>query len=229
MDHFTPCKHTVSQENMKGFDVEYAAIDPKLRSRIEHWQIDIPPTQFRQYGPLTTYFVQRFPHKIAKPQALMYAIYEGPADNAVPVARISIDSTGNIIDKTSNKNYPDLVLCDYYGADCDEVPGDIIRLILEVGSMSQDLRPTTDSKKDLIIAQLHRYMSLLGDDTGSYGRWVGEAFGLAMIGNEFTYVMASELYASTEPWPKNLAWYSIYGKEWNDIMKDVENLPIPPA
>jgi hypothetical protein len=54
------------------FDPNDDKISDKLRSRIVGWFRSHPNSQFEQYGPLNTYFLQKFPKALVKPQPLVY-------------------------------------------------------------------------------------------------------------------------------------------------------------
>ncbi|KAJ6628576.1 hypothetical protein B0H10DRAFT_2209483 [Mycena sp. CBHHK59/15] len=106
----------------------------RLQLWLDDWRHNPPASQFSVYGPMATYYHNKFPTSrfLVKPQA--YLSPEAPP-NAPGHHRI--DSHGVAV--TNAKRYPDFTVCQYWGADSNTNPrGDVIRVISEVGTDERD-------------------------------------------------------------------------------------------
>ncbi|KAM6493474.1 hypothetical protein JOM56_011608 [Amanita muscaria] len=94
--------------------------------------------------------------------------------------RTSIDSQGGLV-HADKCHYPDFVVTAYgkrgdYGED-----GDVIRLVIEVGSLGRDLKSPSIDDKLKVLAQLRRYLRVMG----KMGvRWDTKAVGVCILGTE---------------------------------------------
>ncbi|KAI0039861.1 hypothetical protein FA95DRAFT_1566877 [Auriscalpium vulgare] len=197
------------------FDPTYP-LPLKLRQRIQHWENDIPKTQFQMYGPLNNYFYEKFPGKLIKPQAL----FRDEVDPANPgPGRLSIDSMGAVTtDET--KLYPDFAICSYGPRVNGNFPPDVVHLIVEVGSLGADLNKNSAEDRRHITDQLKGYLRKVGPFTN---RSVGGTRGVAILGLEMCVI--SWVHGQTGWYMrKDVNWSSIYGPRWDTTMEHVAQL-----
>jgi hypothetical protein len=224
---------------MVSFDRE-ANIMPKLRERIEGWDLDVPRLQNSQYGPMNTYLTHKFPNGMVKPQALIREIVADGVmevmmdndDEAVleDIGNISLDSTGifipvsvrfsltrlsgQIVSNQEMKRYPDLVVVSYYRDKPDK-----IRVVMEIGSV-HDRAGATERHKEKVQKQLQEYMVLLGEEGG---RWAKPAIGVALVGTEVSFSRRRENKTGGKQWTKPTRWYSIYSQTFVDEMNKIRD------
>lgn len=83
--------------------------------------------------------------------------------------------------------------------------GDIIRLVIEVGSLGPDPDFPMRHKKEAMIDQLQQYLEFMGE----HGlRWEGKAYGLAILGLEY-FVIGCNKDGTYD-----------YGTEWKSMFDD---------
>ncbi|KAF8970971.1 hypothetical protein BDZ97DRAFT_1914421 [Flammula alnicola] len=217
------------------------SIPDLLRARIEGWNDRPPKTQFHQYGPLNAYFSINFPpvRFLVKPQALLRELWDTTnlevedvealrsiilrtedetmdIDDEVKAdikRRASIDSQGALV-HVDKCHYPDFVVTAYgpggvYGED-----EDVIRLVVEVGSLGRDLRPPSKEDKDNVVKQLNRYLLVMG----KMGfRWADKAVGMCIIGTEVAIVKSK----SNGQFQKTVTWDSLYSAKFTDTIRQL--------
>jgi len=101
---------------------------------------------------------------------------EDATDEASEESNDSIDSRGAAVGP--RRRYPDFTIEQYWGADSDENPyGDVIRVIIEVGSKRKGNVKSHNTRQDIEI-QLDDYIDCIGPD-----RWNGRLLGIGMLGS----------------------------------------------
>ncbi|KAI0047622.1 hypothetical protein FA95DRAFT_1558948 [Auriscalpium vulgare] len=208
------------------FDSTFA-MTPKLRERIDDWFINPPKSQFQMYGPLNAYFHERFPGKLVKPQALLRErvpdakleelnLEPGAivVENEIPSA-VTQDSTGEWVytRRSNQKVYPDFVICSYYGPDKEgNRRSDIIRFVVEVGSLGLQLNANTPRDKERIISQTVAYMALLRTEEGGDDK----AVGAAILGDEVRFIefVPSKGGKHLPRWRPVSTWCKLWGTKW---------------
>ncbi|KAN0082416.1 hypothetical protein V8E55_008211 [Tylopilus felleus] len=201
-----------------------------LRERIESWTYRPLKTQFQQYGPLNAYLSLKFPPDrfLVKPQALLRDLWDtenmeqgdvealkaiilGLKDDTTDIddemaedmkKRASIDSQGVIV-HADKRHYPDFVVTAYgqggvYGEDSD-----MIRLVIEVGSLGRELKPASIHDKASILKQMTRYLFVMG----KMGfRWADKAVGMCIVGTEVAIMQSKSngKFPLTATWVQSL-------------------------
>ncbi|KAJ6626419.1 hypothetical protein B0H10DRAFT_2185805 [Mycena sp. CBHHK59/15] len=135
---------------------------------IDNWQRAPPNSQFQTYGPPAGYFHEKFPPTffLIKPQAYLSA-----ASNQPPGGHRRIDFHG--MEVNGSRTYPDLTICQFFGADADGTSPDVIRVVYKIGTMP------TRSEKDRVARQLGAYLETVTRD-----RFDTNLLGVAQIQNE---------------------------------------------
>jgi hypothetical protein len=82
---------------------------------------------------------------------------------------------------------------------------DKIRLIVEIGSLHDRQVPSQNSR-DQIAIQLHKYMTLLGDEGA---RWADTVLGVAILGTEVCFSRPRRM-ATGLVFTKPGKWYDLY-------------------
>ncbi|KAJ3821812.1 hypothetical protein F5880DRAFT_1732486 [Lentinula raphanica] len=125
----------------------------------------------------------------------------------------SVDSHGAPV--TSKRRYPDFCVDQYWGADNDNNrKGDVIRVIIEIGSLRRGSTRKIVTKTDVEV-QLKTYMNL-----ATPRRWQGRLLGVGMLGNE---VFLAEL-TEDEPLEINPVisdWISMFDPRFAQEMDQV--------
>ncbi|KAF8816117.1 hypothetical protein BYT27DRAFT_6476384 [Phlegmacium glaucopus] len=218
------------------------SIPENLRKRFENWDENPPKTQFQQYGPLNAFLSIKFPPNnfLVKPQALLREIWELPQGNIPediesyrailegridPTMDIEQDAVENIQRRVSvdSQNalvlkdkiyYPDFVVTSYGNAADPDGEGDIIRLIVEVGSLGRDLNPPSDKAKKAVVHQVRNYLYVMG--RMGY-RWKDKAVGMAIVGTEVSILKSDR----SGQFIGGKRWYSLYS---TDFIRAIEKL-----
>jgi len=95
---------------------------------------------------------------------------------------------------------------------------DIIRLVIEVGSLGRDLKPPTDKEKADIVDQLKRYLVAMGEI--GY-RWADKAVGMCIVGTEVA-IMESKSDGKFKKGPPR--WESLYSEKFSKIIRDLATM-----
>jgi hypothetical protein len=99
-----------------------------------------------------------------------------------------------------------------YGED-----GDIIRLVVEVGSLGRDLKPPSNLDKANTVRQLLRYLHVMG----RMGvRWSDKAVGMCIIGTE---VAISKSHRNGQ-FPYTTKWLSLYSDQFIQTIDDLASM-----
>jgi hypothetical protein len=106
-------------------------------------------------------------------------------------------------------HYPDFAVTTY-GPDLGDK--DVIRLVIEVGSLGRDLREPSINDKQIIVRQLLRYLSVMGVRGV---RWADKAVGMCIIGTEVAIIQSG----SNGKFPRsNHKWISLYSQEFQEAI-----------
>ncbi|KAH7886500.1 hypothetical protein F5I97DRAFT_1829129 [Phlebopus sp. FC_14] len=222
------------------------SIPERLRQRIESWARNQPKTQFQQYGPLNAFLSIKFPPSkfLVKPQALLREVWPkldgvaearvamtGLADPTMDVdgveevreevrqGRVSIDSQNAFVYPNA-KSYPDFVVTVYSSVlDGGDDDSDVIRLVIEVGSLGRDRNPSQLDKKH-VVDQLLDYLARMG--TESY-RWRDRAFGIAIMGTEFLAIKSTKQATFKK---SGEGWKSLYSNDFLQLIDKISKLEI---
>ncbi|KAJ7503964.1 hypothetical protein B0H11DRAFT_2273706 [Mycena galericulata] len=110
-----------------------AQLPARLQLRIDSWHNNPPASQFQTYGPIGGYLHEKFPSAffLIKPQAYLSTV------SNQPVGHHRIDSHGIAVNQ--DRKYPDFTICQFFGADDDNTPGDVIRVVYEIGTKTDAL------------------------------------------------------------------------------------------
>ncbi|KAH0825803.1 hypothetical protein J3R83DRAFT_8866 [Lanmaoa asiatica] len=218
------------------------AIPLRLRNRLQSWATAPPATQFQQYGPLNAFLSVKFPpaQYLVKPQALLreislavgeeeaHAILSGRVDDPnmdvdgirevqqqIDLRRLSVDSTGAFVHPNA-KSYPDFVVTSY-----GEGSGhDVIRLVIELGSLGRQLTLPSETEKEAIEEQLLGYLAIMGQK--SY-RWENGAAGIAIIGTQYLVLRADR---NGQFGKRRSGWSSLYSEGFTNLIDQIRALNV---
>ncbi|KAF8149007.1 hypothetical protein K438DRAFT_2027453 [Mycena galopus ATCC 62051] len=192
-------------QNARQFDPP-AQLPARLQSRIDSWQNNPPASQFQTYGPISGYLHKKFPSDffLIKPQAYLSSLSEQPGGHH------RIDSHGTAV--IQDRQYPDFTVCQFFGADSDNTPGDVIRVVYEIGTKTDPL-----SKVD-VLRQLGFYLELVTDRR--FDEWL---LGVAQVGNE-VYLLSNQQGEDFEPAYPNTDWISLFDARFADKMNQIRDL-----
>ncbi|KIL60258.1 hypothetical protein M378DRAFT_168270 [Amanita muscaria Koide BX008] len=130
--------------------------------------------------------------------------------------RASIDSQGAIV-HIDKRHYPDFVVTAYGQPGVYGEEEDIIRLVVEVGSLGRDLKEPSAMEKQEVIDQLLRYLYVIGE-MGL--RWADKAAGMCIIGTEAAILQSK----SNGKFPKSTTWHSIYSNRFTDAIHNLADM-----
>jgi hypothetical protein len=108
-------------------------------------------------------------------------------------------------------HYPDFSVTTY-GPQNEN--NDVIRLVIEIGSLGRELKKATEKHKAAVVKQLYTYLVVMGLKGC---RWADNAVGLCIIGTEAA-ILKSRGTAGKFPVTVN-KWVSIYSKEFKDVIE----------
>ena len=117
---------------------------------------------------------------------------------------------------TDKKHYPDFVVTSYnnglnqHGGERD----DVVRLVIEVGSLGRDLKSPSENYKRDVVIQLERYLLALG--RAGY-RWHDKVLGIAIIGTEYIIVTRQ----SNGRFRGGRRWDSLYSATFMQIINNL--------
>jgi hypothetical protein len=114
-------------------------------------------------------------------------------------------------------HYPDFAVTTYGSGSQGEK--DVIRLVIEVGSLGRDLRVPSTNDKQLIVAQILRYLSVMGLQGV---RWAHKAVGMCILGTEVAIIQSSGNGKFPTNSPK---WVSLYSREFEEVITSVAAIP----
>ncbi|KAJ7718687.1 hypothetical protein DFH07DRAFT_784864 [Mycena maculata] len=144
-------------------------------------------------GPIGDYLHKTFPSAffLIKPQAYLSSV----SNQALGHHRIDFHG----IAVNQDRKYPDFTICQFFGADDDNTPGDVIRVVYEIGTKTDAL------SKDKVLQQVRGYL-----DTVTDRRFDERLLGVAQVGNE-VYLLSNHLNVATfiSPYP-NTQWISLF-------------------
>lgn len=117
--------------------------------------------------------------------------------------------------KADTAHYPDFVVTTYGAGPHGEE--DVIRLIVEVGSLGRDLRPPSEIDQERIVMQLLRYPTVMGLRNI---RWTNKAVGMCIIGTNVGILHPD----GDGIFPEAAEWMSLYSDEFTQVLQSLANM-----
>ena len=148
------------------------------------------------------------------------------------IAAYRLTETGPVLETSAaGKLYPDFMVSAYRGEKPDEkgvLYPQQARLVVEIATLPRGQQFPTEGQKEHLASQLEGYMAAISGNAAA--TWIASVkpkvrpFGMALIGTQAAFVLP-ELKDETiiwiwKRWRGEIAWYSIYSREWQDILDD---------
>ncbi|KAF7333888.1 hypothetical protein MSAN_02401400 [Mycena sanguinolenta] len=183
-----------------------AQLPARLQLRIDSWQNNPPASQFQTYGPISGYLHNKFPsdYFLIKPQAYLSSVSKQLGGHH------RIDSHGTAVDQ--DRQYPDFTVCQFFGADSDNTPGDVVRVVYEIGTKTDPL-----SKLE-VLRQLRTYLQAI--TARRCDEWL---LGVGQVGNE-VYLFSNQRSSTFLSAYPNIDWISLFDHRFTDQLNQIRDL-----